>query len=196
MHFGLPPRKSSFPPPYARVSARNSLEQRRRQIQYIAYLVLGVLTLYLLLSFFSSGGLSTKHGPISEDSTVAIVTVLDESSMSNEYMSMIRKNRDDYAARHGRGRHNCEKEGTDDLIRIHNLLHERVHLCSPNSTFALIVVAHTCPAPCTHEEPGHRLRMVAQPICLHHESFFISVRPCFFQPDQPDAQGHSCGTSR
>jgi len=91
------------------VSAKNSLEQRRRQIQYIAYLVFGILTLYLLFGFFSSGDVSTKHGPISEDSKVAIVTVLDESSMSNEYMSKIRKNRDDYAARHGIQHHNFGK---------------------------------------------------------------------------------------
>jgi len=102
MHFALPPRKSSFPPPYARASARNSLERRRRQVQYIGCLVFGILTLYLLFSLFSSRDTPAQHGPISEDSTVALVTVLDESSMSDEYMSMIRKNRDDYASRHGR----------------------------------------------------------------------------------------------
>jgi len=101
MHFALPPRKTSFPPPYARVSAKNSLEQRRRQIQYFGYLVCGILTLYLLYSVFSAGDVPTQHGPISEDSTVAIVTVFDESSMKDEYMTMVRKNRDDYAERHG-----------------------------------------------------------------------------------------------
>lgn len=101
MHFALPPRKTSFPPPYARVSAKNSQQQRRRQIQYIGYLVFGILTLYLLYSVLSAGDVPTQHGPISRDSTVAIVTVLDESSMSNEYTSMIKKNRDDYADRHG-----------------------------------------------------------------------------------------------
>jgi len=101
MHFALPPRKTSFPPPYARVSAKNFQEQRRRQIQYFGYLVCGILTLYLLYSVLSSGDVPTQHGPISEDSTVAIVTMFDESSMKDEYMSMIRKNRDDYAKRHG-----------------------------------------------------------------------------------------------
>ena len=101
MHFALPPRKSSFPPPYARASAKNALERRRKQIQYLGYLVSGLLTLYLLFSFFSSGDVTSQHGPIAEDSTVLLVTVLDESSMSNEYMSMIKKNRDDYASRHG-----------------------------------------------------------------------------------------------
>lgn len=102
MHFALPPRKTSFPPPYARVSAQNVFSQRRRQIQYLASVVFALLTIYLLFSFFSSGGPLVDDGTISKDRSVLIVTVLDESSMSEEYISMIKKNRDDYASRHGK----------------------------------------------------------------------------------------------
>ena len=101
MHFALPPRKTSFPPPYARVSAKNSSERRRRQVQYLGYLVFGVLTLYLIVSFFTSGNTPTQHGPIAEDASVLLVTVLDEDSMTEEYISIIKTNRDDYARRHG-----------------------------------------------------------------------------------------------
>lgn len=101
MHFALPPRKTSFPPPYARVSAKNASEHRRRQTQYLAYLVLGILTIYLLFSAFGPSTTPGQHGPIDKESSVVIVTVLDEARMSNEYISMIKTNRDDYAKRHG-----------------------------------------------------------------------------------------------
>lgn len=103
MHFALPPRKTSFPPPYARVSALNTSSQRRRQIQYLAYVLFGVLTIYLLFSFFSSDVVAAQDGTISEEASVVIATVLDESRMSDEYISMIKKNREDYASRHGKG---------------------------------------------------------------------------------------------
>lgn len=103
MHFALPPRKTSFPPPYARVSALNTSSQRRRQIQYLAYFVFGILTIYLVFNFFSLDAAAGQDGNISEDASVVIVTVFDESSMNEEYISMIKKNRDDYASRHGKG---------------------------------------------------------------------------------------------
>lgn len=101
MHFALPPRKTSAPPPYARVSAKNSSDQRRKQIQYGSSVLFVVLTLYLLYGFFTSDGVSNPDDPIPKDSSVVIVTVLDEPSMSDEYMAIIKENRNDYAARHG-----------------------------------------------------------------------------------------------
>lgn len=101
MHFALPPRKTSFPPPYARVSAQNASSQRRKQVQYLAYVIFGLLTIYLLVGLFSNTALPAQHGPIREDATVLIVTVLDESRMSSEYITMVKNNRDDYASRHG-----------------------------------------------------------------------------------------------
>lgn len=101
MHFALPPRKTSFPPPYARVNAINSADQRRKQVQYLGYLVFGVLTIYLLFSTFFSDSIPEQNASVDEDASVLIVTVLDEATMSEEYISMIKANRDDYAARHG-----------------------------------------------------------------------------------------------
>ncbi|KAK5101808.1 putative alpha-1,6-mannosyltransferase mnn11 [Lithohypha guttulata] len=101
MHFALPPRKTSFPPPYARVSAKNYSEKRRRQIQYLAYLIFAVLTLYLVAAFFTGEYVRSQDGTISPGASVVIVTVLDEVSMSKDYISVIKENRDDYARRHG-----------------------------------------------------------------------------------------------
>lgn len=102
MHFALPPRKTSFPPPYARVSAKNSSEKRRKQVLYLGYLVFGILTIYLVVNVFSSDNVPIQNGPIQRDSSVLIVSVLDEKTMSDKYISVIKENRDDYAARHGK----------------------------------------------------------------------------------------------
>jgi len=101
MHFALPPRKSSFPPPYARVNSKNSVDQRRKQIQYLGYLVFGILTLYLVVKTFSAEAVPEQNALVDKDASVLIVTVLDEATMSKEYISMIKTTRDDYAARHG-----------------------------------------------------------------------------------------------
>lgn len=101
MHFALPPRKTSFPPPYARVPAQSSSSHRRKQIQHLGYVVFGILTIYLIFNVFWSNALSSQLGVIAEDASVLIVTVLDEATMTEEYISMIKKNRDDYASRHG-----------------------------------------------------------------------------------------------
>lgn len=101
MHFALPPRKTSFPPPYARVSARDVSSQRRRLFKLLTSLLAGLLTIYLILSVVYSGEVSVGSGSIKTDASVLIVTVLDESRMSDEYVSMIKKNRNDYASRHG-----------------------------------------------------------------------------------------------
>lgn len=100
MHFALPPRKTSFPPPYARVSAQNASSQRRRLFTSLASLLAGLVTIYLIFSIFYSGDTSVSDGAIKNDASVVIVTVLDDS-LSEEYVSLIKKNRDDYASRHG-----------------------------------------------------------------------------------------------
>lgn len=101
MHFALPPRKTSFPPPYARVSGQNVFSQRRRLLNFLASLLAGVLTIYLLFSIVYSGNAPIGGGAIGKDASVLIVTVLDESRMSADYISMIKKNRDEYASKHG-----------------------------------------------------------------------------------------------
>lgn len=101
MHFALPPRKTSFPPPYARVNAQNSASLRRRQIQYLGYLAFGILTIYLLATTFLSDSVPEQSAVVDENASVLIVTVLDEDLMNDNYISMIKSNRDEYAQRHG-----------------------------------------------------------------------------------------------
>ena len=106
MHFALPPRKTSHPPPYVRNSNLTAAAHRRRkQIQVLAYAVLGVLTLYLiyefLFSFRSAEGREDGATAIEGSQDIVIVTVFDNATMNENYMRMVRANRDDYAARHG-----------------------------------------------------------------------------------------------
>ena len=106
MHFALPPRKTSHPPPYVRNSNLTVAAQRRRkQIQLLAYLVLGLLTLYLvyefLLPFTVRHGHENDAGAIEGPQDVVIVTVFDNATMGEDYMKIVRANRVDYAARHG-----------------------------------------------------------------------------------------------
>jgi len=77
------------------------VDQRRKQIQYLGYLVFGILTLYLVVKTFSAEAVPEQNALVDKDASVLIVTVLDEATMSKEYISMIKTTRDDYAARHG-----------------------------------------------------------------------------------------------
>jgi hypothetical protein len=105
MHFALPPRKTSHPPPYARAAAaRNSSDRRRKLYQLGSYVVLGFLTIYLIFHYaFSSRNIKEEQIESIPAGTppVVIVTVLDEEHMSADYMHKIRANREDYASRHG-----------------------------------------------------------------------------------------------
>ncbi|MCJ1362944.1 hypothetical protein MMC16_002050 [Acarospora aff. strigata] len=97
MHFALPPRKSSHPPPYARPQRLSTA--RRRQLQVVAALAAStvLLVIYLLTQLFSS----SPGRPPPGTPEVVIVTVLDRTGMSDGYIEKIKENRNDYAARHG-----------------------------------------------------------------------------------------------
>lgn len=96
MHFALPPRKSSHPPPYARSS--KSSPARRKQIQLGALVACATLALiYLATRIFSS---SPVRVPPGTPETV-IVTLIDPEYMSKDYVSRIKENRVNYANRHG-----------------------------------------------------------------------------------------------
>ncbi|MCJ1268041.1 hypothetical protein MMC22_007927 [Lobaria immixta] len=96
MHFALPPRKSSHPPPYARSS--KSSPARRKQIQLGALVACAALALiYLATRIFSS---SPDRVPPGTPETV-IVTLIDPEYMSKDYVSRIMENRINYADRHG-----------------------------------------------------------------------------------------------
>lgn len=108
MHFALPPRKPSHPLPYARKPTPTAnAQRRRRQLQILGYVTLGALTLLLVLKYIWSSGLNgVEDGPseIEGRQDIVIVTVFNNDTMGDEYVRMIRSNRDHYAARHGRHR--------------------------------------------------------------------------------------------
>lgn len=105
MHFALPPRKSTHPP-YARAGTSASANFRRqKQLQIAGYVVLGVLTFYLAVRFLYHSGRWGDHddgpGAIEGRQDIVLVTVFDNRTMSEDYMEIVRTNREDYAARHG-----------------------------------------------------------------------------------------------
>lgn len=99
MQFALPPRRSPHVPPYAR-SSRIPLH-RRKQFKTVALVGFALFTiLYFLSHLFpsSSASVVTPAGT----ATVVIVTVLDREQLSENYISKIVENREDYAKRHGK----------------------------------------------------------------------------------------------
>jgi hypothetical protein len=105
MHFALPPRKTSHPPPYARAAAaRNSSDRRRKLYQLGSYVVFGFLAIYLIFHYVISSryvGEEEIESIPPGTPPVIIVTVLDEEHMSPDYIKKIKMNREDYASRHG-----------------------------------------------------------------------------------------------
>ncbi|KAG9779066.1 glycosyltransferase family 34 protein, partial [Aureobasidium melanogenum] len=106
MHFALPPRKTSHPPPYARGTASGTVPyKRRKQLQVISYAILGVLTFYLFLRLIlyaiSTGDAEDGASSIEGNQDIVLVTVFDNQTMSEDYIKIVKANRGDYAARHG-----------------------------------------------------------------------------------------------
>lgn len=96
MHFALPPRKSSYPPPYARNQRSSAV--RRRQLKLVAILgSLALIFIYLLTRL----AVSSSDRPPPGTPEVVIVTLLDRKTMSESYIKKIKENRDHYAALHG-----------------------------------------------------------------------------------------------
>ena len=96
MHFAMPPRKTSQPPPYARASRSSPI--RRKQLK-IGAIILGTLLIlgYLLSTLSSSPKDYVPYGT----PEVVVVTVLDEAVMSTSYRSRIMENRKYYAEKQG-----------------------------------------------------------------------------------------------
>jgi hypothetical protein len=133
MHFAMPPRKTSRPSPYAVRNSRSSLKAlfRRDRLRFLAVILLGCIgIIYLLGHLFSSD--SSEVIPAGTP-LVVIVTVINKS-WDPAFVEKIKKNRRDYAARHGKvssehfynaiaalNSHNISS-------RIHNLLpqHDRL----------------------------------------------------------------------
>ncbi|KAF2090269.1 glycosyltransferase family 34 protein [Saccharata proteae CBS 121410] len=98
MHFALPPRKTSQPPPYARrnqVSSYSGVARRDPRIWYLV--VLAVIGFFIFLRSFLNS--SHEYIPSGTPPTV-LVTVLDED-LPSSFKEKIKQNREVYAARHG-----------------------------------------------------------------------------------------------
>jgi mannan polymerase II complex MNN11 subunit len=106
MHFALPPRKTSNPPPYAVRNTRNSFSFsafRRKRLQAVGLAALGALSiLWLITSLLHDGIFSGNPRPPAGVPEVAIVTLIDDEGSSADYIEKIKQNRIDYAARHGK----------------------------------------------------------------------------------------------
>ncbi|KAI9741234.1 MAG: hypothetical protein M1834_002950 [Cirrosporium novae-zelandiae] len=97
MHFALPPRKTSHPPPYA-LPARSNPTRGRNPLHYI-----GGIAVFLIIVFLLRGGFSGGGSQVDSKQGVVIVTMFDRSTMSEGYIKKIKQNREDYALRHGYG---------------------------------------------------------------------------------------------
>lgn len=112
MHFAMPPRKTSRPPPYAARNSqttsfvppalRNLLRSRSR---VVVGAVLGFVTLLWLLGIIGGHSSSAPLANIPKvavgtGAPVVIVTVLDPSA-NPAWVQKIKANREDYAKKHG-----------------------------------------------------------------------------------------------
>ena len=104
MHFALPPRKTSQPPPYARAAARSLQNRRKSQLQAAVVIFVSLLCFWLLLriTVFSSWTreVESEEDASDKDFNIILFTLLDDASLSDDYIQKIKTNRDDYAARH------------------------------------------------------------------------------------------------
>lgn len=98
MHFALPPRKTSQPPPYLpRASRLPGL--RRSRLKLIALGGLLFLALIYLATRPGSRGAAVRAPK--GDPPVVLVTVLDASKYSGVYLESVKQNRLQYAQKHG-----------------------------------------------------------------------------------------------
>ncbi|KAI9707834.1 MAG: hypothetical protein M1820_004439 [Bogoriella megaspora] len=97
MHFALPPRKSSNPPPYAVRSSRSPLLQRVK-LRNWAVIALGLTSIVLLISKIFRDG-ATETIPPGTPPAVVVTTI--DPRYPQSYINTVKDNRDDYAARHG-----------------------------------------------------------------------------------------------
>jgi len=111
MHFAMPPRKTSRPPPYAArqqsglqlpPALKNLL--RRDKLRSIVLGILGLLTVFWLLGRLGGSSTSSKVSlpkiPIGSGPPVVIVTVLDQRA-DPAWTRKVKQNRENYAKQHG-----------------------------------------------------------------------------------------------
>ncbi|KAH8717119.1 galactosyl transferase GMA12/MNN10 family-domain-containing protein [Phaeosphaeriaceae sp. PMI808] len=111
MHFAMPPRKTSRPPPYAarqqsgiRIPPALKNLLRRDKLRLIVLAILGFLALFWVVG--RAGGGSSSNAPnipkvaIGSGAPVVIVTVIDPKADPG-WIAKIKQNREQYAKRHG-----------------------------------------------------------------------------------------------
>ncbi|KAK0674586.1 family 34 putative glycosyltransferase [Cercophora samala] len=99
MHFALPPRKTSNPPPYMPRSNRLPT-LRRSRLKLIAITGLFFLTVIYLLTRGNGHPKLKKRMPTGNP-PVVVVTVFDEAKYGKGYIDTIKENRIEYAKKHG-----------------------------------------------------------------------------------------------
>lgn len=108
MHFAYPPRKDSNPPPFRPRTSKVPL-LRPSRIRTILLLVLTIVGFLWFLSGPREEPPYREHVP-SGKPPVVILTVVDPTKYSNEYLKTITDNREQYAAKHGE--HHMEVSST------------------------------------------------------------------------------------
>ena len=129
MHFAMPPRKTSRPPPYA---ARNqsslpippALKNLLRGGR-LRTLVLGILGFLTLMWLFRrpagrDAGVNIPKVAIGSGPPVVIVTTFDPKADA-AWVGKIKKNREDYAKKHGASI-SCRIKIHTDMLRLSDVL--------------------------------------------------------------------------
>ena len=96
MHFALPPRKTSIPPPYAR-NSRAPSALRRQWLKVAALIGTALLAFLFLARWF----LSRSEDAISAGTPELVVVTVIDPTLGKEYVDKIKQNRQFYADRHG-----------------------------------------------------------------------------------------------
>lgn len=111
MHFAMPPRKTSRPPPYAARSQPSSFglppalkKLARSKPRVLIAALLGFVTLLWLLGArrhsSSTPGVNIQKVPVGSGPPVVIVTTIDPRA-DPTWVTRIKANRDAYAKKHG-----------------------------------------------------------------------------------------------
>lgn len=100
MHFALPPRKTSHPPPFMPSRSSRFPSLRRSKVKTVALVGLFVLAILFLLSRVVGGG-GGESIPFGTP-RVVVVTVLQPDVYGAKYIENIKENRNEYAAKHGK----------------------------------------------------------------------------------------------
>ena len=168
MHFALPPRKTSHPPPYTRTYRSTPI--RRKQLQVGAIIACAILVLiYLARRLFAE---SAERAPPGTPETI-LVTLLDPDGMSKEYMNRIIENRKYYAAKQGQYLR-CLPAWQMSNRHIHRLWHllpQRYRLRYRQLPSQLGYCSR-CP-PRHDSSPVLDIFLHSLASCAHHESFPI-----------------------